>query len=251
MTNPRPDMLYALKQGKYPLASIPPKEILDLLEIVPSVHHPFLLIEGKSEKGSSATAANQARRGGATLVKAARKLRAILEKGSLPGSASSANGDAPELEAVEAPESPDGSVAQLKQKRPIRPNLKSFVFSVTISPTNFTVWVHWYDEGNQLYHMNPVDSFAMMGAKGPKSIRCAMHNITQWGANDRAAQNIQLVQDIEAFSKAYSRQRAAEERVAQAAKEQAKADAKCSRSRGPSQSSSSPLKRSRDQQVED
>ena len=237
MINPRPDMVYGLKSEKHSIAvgtEVPPC-ILELLEIVPDVRHAFLIIEGKSHAGSSAVAANQARRGGATLVKAARKLQAILQEGSTL----STNEDAPDLEEFEAPGSPGTSVAQLKQKRAIKPDLNSFVFSVTISPLHFTVWVHWYDEGNQLYHMNIVDSFAVRGAKGSNPIRWAMHNIVEWGANDRANQNSQLIRDVEAYSKAYSQQRAAEE---QAAKDQVKGAAKSGRSAEQSKSLSSPLK---------
>ena len=140
MINPRPDMVYRLKSEKHSIAvgtEVPPC-ILELLEIVPDVRHAFLIIEGKSHAGSSAVAENQARRGGATLVKAARKLQAILQEGS----ASSIIDDAPDLEELEAPGSPGTSVAQLKQKRVIKPDLNTFVFSVTISPLHFTVWVH-------------------------------------------------------------------------------------------------------------
>ena len=240
MTNPRPDMVYGLTSGKHSIAvgtDVPP-HILELLEIVPDVRHAFLIIEGKSQAGSSAVAENQARRGGATLVKAARKLRAILQEGST----SSSNNEAPDLEELEAPGSPGTSVAQLKQKQAIKPDLNTFVFSVTISPLHFTVWVHWYDEGNQLYHMNLVDSFAIKGAKGPNPIRWAMHNIVQWGANDRASQHAQLIRDIETYSKGYSQQLAAEER---AARDQVKGAAKSGKS---SMSSSSPLKRASEEQ---
>lgn len=243
MTNPRPDMVYGLKREKHPIAvgtEVPPS-ILDLLEIVPDVRHAFLIVEGKNHAGSSATAENQARRGGATLVKASRQLRALLQEGS----ASSADDDAPDLEELEVPGMSEGSVAQLKQKRGVEPDLKSFVFSVTISPSHFTVWVHWYDEGNHLYHMNLVDSFAINGAKGPNPIRWAMHNITQWGAGDRAADNSQLIRDIEAYSKACSQQRATKE---EAAKNQVKGAAMGGRSAEQRKSSSSPLKRGSDEQ---
>ena len=243
MINPRPDMIYGLKSEKHSIAvgTDVPSCILELLEIVPDVRHVFLIIEGKSHAGSSAVVENQARRGGVMLVKAARKLRAILQEGSTPSS----NDEAPDLEELETPGSPGTSVAQLKQKQAIKPDLNTFVFSVTISPLHFTVWVHWYDEGNQLYHMNLVDSFVVRGAKGPNPIRWAMHNIVQWGANDRANQHSQLIRDIEAYSKAYSQQRAVEEQVA---KDQARGAAKSGKSAEQSRSSSSPLKRASEEQ---
>lgn len=66
LTNPRPDIIFGLQRDKYPLATEVqiPQPILDLLEIAPGIHHAFLIIEGKSHSGSSATAENQARRGG-------------------------------------------------------------------------------------------------------------------------------------------------------------------------------------------
>lgn len=81
MTNPRPDLIFGLLRKKHPLAietQIPP-HLHELLEIAPGMHHAFLIIEGKSHSGSSAKAENQARRGGATLVKALRSLRAKVE----------------------------------------------------------------------------------------------------------------------------------------------------------------------------
>ena len=93
--------------------------------------------------------------------------------------------------------------------------------------------------------MNLVDPFAVRGAKGPNPIRWAMHNIVQWGANDRANQNSQSIRDIEAYYKAYSWQRTAKE---QAAKDQVKRAGKSGKSAEQSRAWSSPLKRAFEEQ---
>ena len=79
MTNPRPDMTFGLECEEDSFTTSIPQHILDLLWIAPGIHHPFLILEGRSNSGSSATAENQARRGGAILVKASRALWAIIE----------------------------------------------------------------------------------------------------------------------------------------------------------------------------
>lgn len=85
MKNPRPDWTFGFQRRKFPLSiGIPiPERVLNFLEIVPGMHHPFLIIEGKSFEGNMSTAENQARRGGATLVQAAWALRKELRWMSL------------------------------------------------------------------------------------------------------------------------------------------------------------------------
>lgn len=50
------------------------QRIRAILGVVPYISHPFLIIEGKSNRGSTADAENQALRGGSTLVRARRLL---------------------------------------------------------------------------------------------------------------------------------------------------------------------------------
>lgn len=188
MTNPRPDFTYGLTREKHPLDLAAPmaQEIYDLLEIVPGMHHAFLIIEGKSPGGSETQAQNQARRGGATLVKALQKLRAeIVNDNPPPPSEETATGQFIIKSAVKRPQNP------------ISPDYTCFVFSITTSPTYFDIWVHWYDKGNNKYHMNNVDSFALKNSKGPVQIRWAMHNIMEWGARTRRDQNDSLIRSIE------------------------------------------------------
>lgn len=198
MTNPRPDMVFGLQRDKHPLVTDAqiPQHILDRLEIVPGTQHVFLIIEGKSHSGSSATAENQARRGGATLVKASRTLRAIVERDifTLP---------IEEVQELADGDGDGGSISKPQRKHPIIPDFKSFVFSVTVSPTNFSIWVHWFDEGNELYHMNQVESHALNNSKGPVQIRWALHNIIEFGVWTRREQNESLVKMIEDYARAY------------------------------------------------
>ncbi len=188
MTNPRPDMVFGLKREKDSFATSIPQQILDLLWIAPGIHHPFLILEGKSHSGSSATAENQARRGGATLVKASRALRAILE-GNVPTLPDLSNQEAEGLADIGNDET-----------HPVKPDLKSFVFSITISPTNFSIWVHWYDMGNHHYHMNLVESWSLHNSKGPAQIRWAWHNIIEFGVWTRRAQNEDLLELIRRYA---------------------------------------------------
>ena len=188
MTNPRPDMTFGLKREEDSFTTSIPQHILDLFWIAPGIHHPFLILEGKSHSGSSATAENQARRGGATLVKASRALWAILE-GNIP--------TLPDLSDQEAEGIADTGNDEI---HPVKPDLKSFVFSITMSPTNFSIWVHWYDMGNHHYHMNLVESWSLHNSKGPAQIRWAWHNIIEFGVWTRRAQNDDLLESIRRYA---------------------------------------------------
>ena len=187
MTNPRPDMTFGLKREEDSFTTSIPQHILDLLWIAPGIHHPFLILEGKSHAGSSATAENQARRGGATLVKASRALWAILD------------GNVSTLPDLSNQEAEVLAEANNNETYPIKPDLKSFVFSITISPTNFSIWVHWYDMGNHHYHMNSVESWSLQNSKGPAQIRWAWHNIIEFGVWTRRAQNEDLLELIRQY----------------------------------------------------
>ena len=188
MTNPRPDMTFGLKREEDSFTTSIPQHILDLLWIAPGIHHPFLILEGKSHSGSSATAENQARRGGATLVKASRALWAILE------------GDVPTLPDLSKQEAEGLADIDNDESHPVKPDLKSFIFSITISPTNFSIWVHWYDMGNHHYHMNLVESWSLHNSKGPVQIRWAWHNIIEFGVWTRRALNEELLKSIRRYA---------------------------------------------------
>lgn len=74
--NPKPDRIYGLTPETFP---IPEGDrirgsTLELMEIVPTLHHCFWILEGKSSNGSSTRAMYQACGGGTTCVSAQREL---------------------------------------------------------------------------------------------------------------------------------------------------------------------------------
>ena len=207
MTNPRPDYIIGLQRERYSLAieTKIPQNILDLLEIVPGMHHVFLIFEGKSHSGSSAKAENQARRGGATLVNGLRMLYAELEKDSTSSAGLKPEENEPPID--ESDKDATGTANSrftendASKKTSVSPDYRSFVFSVTMSPTIFQIWVHWFDEVSRLFHMNSVESYAIKNTKGPPQIREALHNIIEWGSVTRHAQNAALVESIKDYAR--------------------------------------------------
>ena len=172
MVNPKPDYVYGIHPSRIPhFRDAPrPPHVTALLQIAPGLVHPFLIVEGKADAGSAAEAENQARRGGATLVNAARQLRATVA-------------DLPDIAG---------------------PDQESFVFSVTISPKLFEIWVHWYEgpEATQTFHMNKVKQFLLAGdRKQLGMIRDSLHNIMEWGALNRFTQLASLHESIHAYAK--------------------------------------------------
>lgn len=186
MKNPRPDLTFGLQRDKFPLDMPIPDHILDLLEIVPGMHHAFLLLEGKSPAGSLANAENQACRGGATLVKALRTLRALLENDTSHASE----------EIIQGATAPEGAT-------PTKPDYKSFVFSATMNPAVFNIYVNWFDEGSKYYHKDLVESYALKNSKGPGEIREGLHNIIEWAVRTRRKQIEDLIRLIKDYTLFY------------------------------------------------
>ena len=147
-----------------------------------------MILEGKSHSGSSATAENQARRGGATFEKASRALWPIVEGELSP---------LPNLSDQEAKGLADTNKDEIY---PTKPDLKSFIFSNTISPTNFSNRVYWYDMGNHHYHMYLVENWSLHTSKGPAEIRRAWYNIIEFGIWTRRAQNEELLKLIRRYA---------------------------------------------------
>ena len=148
MTNPKPDLIYALDPQRFPLpqhirVSI---ETRNLLEIVRHCHFPFSIVEGNAHAGNWLEAQNQARRGGATLVNAGRKLRERLDILS----------------------------SQLG------PDEETFVFSATISPDNVLFWVHWADVQSDrvVWNMTFLKGLVLLGANTLAKARRIVHNTT-------------------------------------------------------------------------
>ncbi|KAL9012213.1 MAG: hypothetical protein Q9173_003007 [Seirophora scorigena] len=156
VTHPKPDRTFGvdIEKGPLPIGFSIPSEIAVWLEVMRGIHHPFFLIEGKSYQGNFLEAQNQACRGGATLVSAARRLLATLGK-------------------------PDT----------IGPDTRTFVFSATLSPGLMDIWVHWAEipspKALPLYHMNKLMSKAIDDEENFGQLRKALHNILDWGCGPR------------------------------------------------------------------
>ena len=152
MKNPRPDYIYGLNPRKYvPSSSSPPTsdETENIRQISPGIHDPILLIEGKSDKGSAVEAENQACRGGAALVNAARLLRARIGEKDVKGA-----------------------------------DDRTFVFSGTLCPNSMEIWVHWaevFDTEPPVYHMNSLEVGHLKADKFLSTFRGFFHNILDWG----------------------------------------------------------------------
>lgn len=186
MTNPKPDFTYGLRIDNH---SIPDDMAVSasidyMLEVVPFLHHPFFIIEGKSDSGSKAEAENQACRGGAALINAARQLREKIG-----------------AQATEA----------------AGPDEQTYIYSATLSPGLMDFWVHWLEVRKMhrpLFHMHHLESVALRSDGAPGKLRMITHNILDWGCMDRLPQIQELYNQI--FE--YERTTSAENRRQQAEK---------------------------------
>ncbi|KAL9128763.1 MAG: hypothetical protein Q9175_007460 [Cornicularia normoerica] len=154
MKNAKPDYCYGIRIDKF---SVPSDVILSsnmqyLLDVVPGMEHAFFIIEGKSNKGIMGDAQNQARRGGGTLVNAARKLLDCIGEPDIIGADS-----------------------------------RTFVFSATMTSDVMDIYVHWAEvkEDQTLFHMTHLKSKALRDEDLLPELRAILHNILSWGCIDR------------------------------------------------------------------
>ena len=128
------------------------QEIQALLDIAPGIQDPFFIVDGKAEAGSLADAQNQACRGGATLINAARLLQDMMK--------------APDVKGADA---------------------RTLVFSATMSPGLVQIWVHWAEvlTSGVRFHMNHVASRSLDEPDQVVQCRIIIHNILEWGVNTR------------------------------------------------------------------
>lgn len=204
MKNARPDFIFGVSSEKFPqTANAPiPLIITNLLTITSGMYHPFLIIEGKEDQGSTAQAQDHCRRGGSTLVHAARILSAEVRYSKLEQGTKNSGRTVqtvpcgPSLTHQEGPTEQDLAVIEQKENA----DTDTFVFSVTISPTLVEFYVNWYEEhqkdangiSSPLFHMNRIKSTALNDRKALQEIRHAFHNICDWGANERLEEQTQL-----------------------------------------------------------
>ena len=176
MTNPKPDITYGVRFDYYAIPSdVTVSAYIDfLLEVVPLLHFPFFIIEGKSDSGSKAEAENQARRGGATLINAT---RILLEKINMQDEGSG-------------------------------PDQRTYIFSATLSPGLMDFWLHWAEvrEGHPpIFHMHLLESVATKSTSAVGKLRKITHNILDWGCADRAPK----IKDV--YNRMFAYERASEE----------------------------------------
>ena len=176
MINPKPDITYGVRLNHYPIPSdVTVSAQTDLLlEVVPLLHFPFFIIEGKLDSGSKAEAENQARRGGATLINVARLL---LERIGM-------------------------------QEKEIGPDRRTYIFSATLSPGLMDFWVHWAEVRNRappIFHMHFLESVATRNTGAASKLRKITHNILDWGCVDRTPE----IQDI--YNRIFTYEKASEE----------------------------------------
>ena len=181
MTNPKPDYTYGLRIDHYPTPDdvTVSAQIQYLLEIAPILHHPFFIIEGKSDSGSKAEAENQACRGGALLVNAARIL----------------------LERIRA---------RARDTEPTGPDQQTFIYSATLSPGLMDFWVHWAEVRTTalpIFHMHRLDSIPLNGDGAFGQLRRITHNILDWGCIDRSPQVQNVYNRIFAYERANDEER--------------------------------------------
>ncbi|KAL9127050.1 MAG: hypothetical protein Q9217_003994 [Psora testacea] len=157
MKNPKPDYTYGIKRTQFPAPRdvVRSKAVSFLQEISPLMYHAFLIIEGKSDAGQAGEAENQARRGGATLVNAARMLSEKIGEKEADGA-----------------------------------DDRTFVYSVTLSPQVMEIWVHWAEVVNKetYIHMNNVASISLRTNDAVPMMRRWLHNILEWGCFTRRNQ---------------------------------------------------------------
>ena len=157
MKNAKPNLIYGIQIDKYSIPDDVDISVLMniLLEIVPLLHWPFFIIEGKSDAGSVIEAANQACRGGASIINASQGLLREIGEPRVSG---------------------------------FGPDTRTFMFSATISPAVMEIWVHWAEyrgKEHTLFHMHKLRSHALGDHNTPGKLRKIVHNILDWGCGER------------------------------------------------------------------
>ena len=157
MTNPKPDYCYGIRHDTFP---VPNDVVIDtdpatVMEVAHGQNHNFFIIEGKSNKGSHTDAENQARRGGATLVNAARILYDRISMEDVTGA-----------------------------------DERTFIFPTIVTPAFVAIWVHWAEilkEGT-VFHMDRLTQKCVSEPEGLTELRIICHNILEWGCIGRFKQ---------------------------------------------------------------
>ena len=205
MTKPKPDRVWGTDRAYRPVPNgVYLTEATErALEIVPSLHSPYLLLEGKSNRGSSATAEDQARRGGATLVNCALQLQLLARQA--PHTTSDAHHGGPDHQGADDQrvDGQDGrrgcESAGSGEAEQEGPDLNAIVFSATLNPKMIEFWVHWAErlpDQTTRFHMNYVAGKLLRDADAQLAIRTWSQNIHTWGCFTRREYLDQLHHDL-------------------------------------------------------
>ena len=176
MTNPKPDYCYGIRHDKFPVPNgvVIDADLATVMEVAPGQNNSFLIIEGKSNKGSHTDAENQARRGGATLVNAARIVHDRIGVRDVKGA-----------------------------------DDRTFVFSATMTPDLIAIWVHWAEvrEEGTIFHMNRLTQKFLNEAEGLAELRIMFHNILEWGCIGRFKQLEHLHKNLHVWQRSETAKR--------------------------------------------
>ena len=196
---PKPDRVYGLTRNAYawPSHSVARSSTPDLMEVVPTLHHPFYLIESESSNGNTRTAEFQASCGGAAIVHAARLL--LQQTGQ---------NDQEEADGIDQ---------------------RTFIFSTTLDSSFIKFWVHFAvsesigqtQQRRVTYHMEYLRSVHFFVEEGnPAILRRICYNILDWGVRGRDAMLRQRCSDIWRFEDAWMAEQACQSEVSAAKREQ-------------------------------
>ena len=191
--------MYGLTRTAYarPSHNVARSTTLDLMEVVPTLHHPFSLIESVLSNGNTRTAESQASCGSATIVHAARPL---LEQ--------TGQNDQEEADGIEQ---------------------RTFIFSITVDGSFITFWVHFAisesigqtQQKRVTYHMEYLCSVHFLTEEGnPAILRRICDTIHDCGGRGRDAMLRQRCSDIWRFEDAWMAEQACQTEVSAAKREQ-------------------------------
>ncbi|MCJ1279856.1 hypothetical protein MMC21_007680 [Puttea exsequens] len=180
LSEPRPDYCYGIVKNRFP--DVNAAHISEyasvLIGVASNLLHAFLIVEGKSSKGSLADAENQAIRGGATIVYARRILN---NKAGLPES--------------------------------VGPDRRSFSFSLTVDFGIARLWVHWCEvqkrqpgldidpadttwilpDYYETYHMDCLVSCDFFKTEDVRSFQAAIKKVLDWGCLQRKSEVMKVL----------------------------------------------------------
>lgn len=163
--NPKPDIAYGLSQDAFTDAENRVNaSYFKEASISPGILFPGLVVEGKTA-GIMEIVECQCARGGSALVNAMRQFRQVSGVSiSKPGA-----------------------------------DLDTFVFSIALVPTLANLSVHWAEiteDGRTRFHMNTVDSYALLKKGQFKELRHDINNVLDWITDDRKIFLKQIIEVI-------------------------------------------------------